>query len=376
MGKRELKRQYKDYDFSVIDMVSKFDPTDNNKLTSFLMKMVENRLSEPQKKRLRRASESSSYIDRVVQPTNKWEANMAETIQGLLGGRDNMELVEKFARHQSEGRIEESDINKYKSWSEIGKVVATAEIKVLDKELAKQIEIVYQDDTWLFLKPLSLRASQTYGMATKWCTSMKHEPSYFYRYSRDGILVYTINKKTGKKFGFYSSPKEFSVWDVMDKRVDSLETRIPVDLLAIVRESLELDTHGTNEKKFSPEEWKERNRWFGEDKVSMEDHDMDMEIGMDMEAPVPEPQMANGGDIHLQNQYVDEASEELVEANNEEWEARGADVAFGELGMAIEAEPQEMEVVEEEYETRGVGYDIEDIAMDIDEPDVAGVMDL
>jgi hypothetical protein len=421
MGKRELKKQYKNYDFSVIDMVTKFDPTDNNKLTPFLMKMVEDKMSRPRKTRLRRGNSGGSYIDNIVKPTNVWETRMAEIVQDLLGGSDNTELIEKFAKHQSAGRIKESDINRYNTWSEISKVVATAEVKVLDKELAKQIEIIYQDDTWLFLKPLSLRASQTYGMATKWCTSMKHEPSYFYRYSRDGILVYTINKKTGRKFGFYSSPKEFSVWDVQDKRVDSLETRIPVDLLAIVRESLDLDNNPTNEKKFSPEEWNERSKWFGDEKVSMDHEDMEMPMGEEMmgeadmtitmEAPAPEPQFFNGGNITTQEErmveYVDDASEELVEANNEDWEPRGADVAFGELGiapnagMAIEAEmPQEMvneevmyvtedqvadapaytgiaglmEIVTEDYgemevEARGVGYDI-------DEPDVAGVMDL
>jgi len=408
MGKRELKKQYKDYDFSVIDMVAKFDPTDTNKLTPFLMNMVEDKLNGPQKTRLRRRGEES-HIDKYVKPTNKWESKMAEVVQNLLGGSDNLDILDKFARHQTEGRIEESDINKYNNWTELKKAVAMAELKVLDKELTKQVEIIYQDDTWLFLKPLSLRASQTYGMATQWCTAMKHEPSYFYRYSRDGILVYTINKKTGRKFGFYSSPKEFSVWDVRDKRIDSLETRIPVDLLAIVRESLDLDTHGRNETKFSPEEWKERAKWFGEDKMAVEDEiDMDMEaevgVGMEMnvtmEAPAPVGAVMGAGGIgDIEREYVDEAAEELIDGN---WEARGADVAFGELGvpvnagMAIEAEvPQEamendvmyvtedevadapanvpLEVITEEYgdmdvEARGVGYDMgegEDIAMDV-----------
>ena len=69
-------------------------------------------------------------------------------------------------------------------------------LKLLDKESAKSVYRVFEDDEWLVIRPLTIDASARYGASTKWCTTMIGK-DYFHRYSDRGCLLYNINKKTG-----------------------------------------------------------------------------------------------------------------------------------------------------------------------------------
>lgn len=281
MGKKELKKQYKKYDFSVIDFISKFDTSKNNKLTPFLMKMFEESCGQ-KTDQLKPPTRELPMAERLTKPQNRWEEIFTVMVgDDFLGGNNNLELLESFNKHLSEGRIDDTDINNYNSWSDIFGAVCRAETKYIDKKMEKEIKVIHQDDEWLFLKPLSLKASQKYGMGTKWCTSMKHEAEYFYRYSIEGILVYAINKNSGRKFGFYSSEREFSVWDEKNNRIDSLETYIPTQLLYLIRDSLDLKNNPKNIELFSEEESSNSNRFYGEKTMAVN-------------APVMEEPMAVG----------------------------------------------------------------------------------
>jgi len=64
---------------------------------------------------------------------------------------------------------------------------------------------------------------------------------YFAKYSRWGILIYNINKKTGFKFATFKNldrdrDQEFSFWSMADNKIDPLDTpEIPISLLGIIR---------------------------------------------------------------------------------------------------------------------------------------------
>ncbi len=79
-----------------------------------------------------------------------------------------------------------------------------------------------------------------YGASTKWCTTMD-TGKYFAKYSRWGILIYNINKKTGFKFATFKNldrdrDQEFSFWSMADNKIDPLDTpEIPISLLGIIR---------------------------------------------------------------------------------------------------------------------------------------------
>jgi len=132
--------------------------------------------------------------------------------------------------------------------------VNEAEIKQGVKNKKNRIVILHTDDEWLVLKPLSVEASVNYGYGTKWCTSMKEGNSYFHKYSKNGVLIFVINRKNGVKYAFYSSPKEYSVWTVTDARIDSMETTIPFELLCQIKGWTNFDEVGPNYNYFEDED--------------------------------------------------------------------------------------------------------------------------
>jgi hypothetical protein len=169
-----------------------------------------------------------------------------------------LEIIKEFTEHMESNRLVENDINNYDNWNAIKLAVNEAEIKQGIKNNKNKIMILHQDEEWLVLKPLSMEASVNYGYGTKWCTSMKNSNSYFHKYSRDGVLIFVINRKNGVKYAIYSSPKEFSVWTSTDARIDSMETTIPFDLMMRMKEWTNFDEVGPNYNYFEDED-KENN---------------------------------------------------------------------------------------------------------------------
>ena len=76
------------------------------------------------------------------------------------------------------------------SFEDIINQISIAKTKELLKNARKEILVIYEDDEVMMFKPLTFESSLKYGSGTKWCTAMKSEPEYFYRYSRNGILIY------------------------------------------------------------------------------------------------------------------------------------------------------------------------------------------
>lgn len=100
---------------------------------------------------------------------------------------------------------------------------------------------------WLILKPLTLKSSLKYGNNTKWCTSSKENPLTFYNYSKEGILIYIIEKETDTKWAAYweinelGKKQEMSWWNATDDRLDSMLVLIPEDIMDIVKKELFLE---------------------------------------------------------------------------------------------------------------------------------------
>ena len=100
---------------------------------------------------------------------------------------------------------------------------------------------------WLILKPLSLKSSLKYGHNTKWCTSSKENPLTFYNYSKEGILIYIIERETDTKWAAYweinevGKKQEMSWWNAEDDRLDSMLVLIPEDIMDIVKRELFLE---------------------------------------------------------------------------------------------------------------------------------------
>jgi hypothetical protein len=239
MKKKELKELNKNLEINVVDLISKLDPTKTGKYTKFLIDRLNVFLEDLKKENdyvLKSSEEETTNLFKT--PETKVEDIFHRHLLNCLVdifGYHNMEILYQFENHLKNNRIglENRDINNYDSWDQLGNAVSMAEIKLKGKKLKKEVLTVLDNEDWLIIRPLTFESSITYGSNTRWCTASKNNREYFYRYSRNGVLCYLFNKKSGDRYGIYYSTQdsEFSIWTVQDRRVDTLETNIPFDVI-------------------------------------------------------------------------------------------------------------------------------------------------
>jgi hypothetical protein len=177
----------------------------------------------------------------------------------------------KFCEYNERGLIEQSDLSRYTTFEEIMTATGIAEVKTLEKDLEKQIKVIYSDDEWIVLRPLTYHSSRKYGSSTKWCTTQENNPEYFIRYAKKGILLYMINKVTGLKVACFKSldnnDPEFSFWNQVDTRIDSMESELPLFIMECIREEV-TENPVTNLSLLSEEDFKKQEELLYERKKS------------------------------------------------------------------------------------------------------------
>jgi hypothetical protein len=241
----ELKKQHPNYALSAIDIYKMISPNQTNKYVEMLIKLdKEIEYDYPGDHRARLIEEMTgnwgldyNYLETFDLETLIFLVN---SVNNLMNGK--IKLFTKFSSFIERKLIENTDVTSYSSWDEIEQAVSLAEIKLIDKETAKQIKKVYEDDEWLSLRPLSLEASMKYGANTKWCTTT-NTGQYYARYSARGILIYNINKKTGYKVACFKNidsnhDNEFSWWDVTDRKIEALDSEAPAAVLEAIRNEI------------------------------------------------------------------------------------------------------------------------------------------
>jgi hypothetical protein len=268
----ELKKQHPVYAMSAIDIYKMISPNQTNKYVEMLIKLdkTQSRYSDNQR------SEIIQLMASWGLDYNYLETFDLETLTFLFNGIHNLmseykvRIFAKFSSFVERKLIENTDVTSYSSWDEIEQAVSLAEVKLIDKALEKQIKKVYEDDTWISLRPLSLEASMKYGANTKWCTTTE-SGQYYARYSARGILIYNINKKTGYKVACFKNldpnhDNEFSWWDVTDRKIEALESEAPSTVLEAIRNEIKEmpvpnQTLMTQEESNKLEAYKEGNKY-------------------------------------------------------------------------------------------------------------------
>lgn len=107
---------------------------------------------------------------------------------------------------------------------------------------------IYEDDRWLVVSPLTHKASCEYGAFSSWCVSTSNV-EYYNRYTRDGILVFFIDKtgtslekKDANVYKFAVNIKtqsqdleDWEWYSMSDARIDShlMMNLVPKNLLEI-----------------------------------------------------------------------------------------------------------------------------------------------
>lgn len=150
----------------------------------------------------------------------------------------------RFIDFNEKSLIAQNDLSTYKNFVDIERELNKTEIKLISKEMESQVFTLYDDDEWLFIKPLTYDSSKKYGSNTKWCTTSFNNPEYFFSYTDTGNLIYCINKINGYKVAVFKelkshrSIKETTFYDELDNRIDSIDCEIPYELFKILRNDI------------------------------------------------------------------------------------------------------------------------------------------
>ena len=234
MSKKALKEQHPWANVNYIDYLSFLDPSKTNKFLPFMVKELKRSIEE----RNERNRDDIKYMVREIAQQFRIDEtvlygkdyDILTRIQGILDmfGSDKVNILRDFYEHLENKRIEKNDISQYKSFDEIREQVKIASFKQAQKELRGATHVVYEDENYLMIKPLTFLSSTKYGATTKWCTTMENNKGYFYDYSSNGILIYIFNKVNNVKVaahirlqekGRYDNPIKF--YNEQDVETDS-----------------------------------------------------------------------------------------------------------------------------------------------------------
>lgn len=123
-----------------------------------------------------------------------------------------MEEVKKFDEllpYHTNKDIYSEDFNHYRKLIQMNEKAQTVKD---DKTFVKSehVDVLYEDDNVIMVSPKTHRGSLKYGAGTTWCTASKSNPDTFKRYSKNGCLVYLVDKtestkRNYQKIAFYNN---------------------------------------------------------------------------------------------------------------------------------------------------------------------------
>jgi hypothetical protein len=237
----ELKKQNPTLVIDVVGIINQL--FDKPKYTEMAVNLIKNKISN-----------QNTHIEDIVNEltreygfkkedlklkSNQEILNIFKVISDYFG-YNNFNVIKKFIELNERKLIVNNDLTSYKTFDELELQMSLASLKLIDKEMEKQVQKLYETDEWLIIKPLSFLASKKYGSSTKWCTTNEDNPEYYLKYSRRGILIYCINKISGDKVAAFKSiddsyEKETSFWNLVDQRIDSLESGLPNEVMILIK---------------------------------------------------------------------------------------------------------------------------------------------
>ena len=282
----ELKKQNPNFNLDGIAIIN--DSLGKVKYTEMTINLIKHRLSENNKARcedlINQMHHEFGFDFEYLKGLTFMELSNTINFISSFFGHDNFRLIKEFITLNEKKLIENNDLTTYKTFDELELQISLSSLKSIDKEMAKQVQKLYETDEWLVVKPLSYQASLKYGASTKWCTVSNDSSEYYFKYSKRGILIYSINKKTGNKVAGFKSldisyDPETSFWNITDQRIDSMDSGLPNDVLDIFRNEF-LNTKQTNWDILTDEERNRQILWleneYNQNTKMREDYEMPM----------------------------------------------------------------------------------------------------
>lgn len=289
----QLKKQNPSYSIEIIDIINNL--FDKVKYTELSVNLIKNK----------RKNFSTSSDDLISEMVNEYgqdrESLKSKSYEELTNifrvltdyyGHHHFNVLRKFIEFNERNLIKENDLSNLKSFEDLELQVSLAELKMIDKDLEKQVIKLLETDEWLVVKPMSFLASKKYGANTKWCTTQENNPDYYLRYSRRGVLIYCMNKITGEKVAAFknldeSYDRETSFWNMIDNRIDSIESGLPNQVMDVIKDEFK-NTTKPNWELLSDDEKNKEIMWIEKEYYSKKSYNDAM---MSMEEPVPMVEM-------------------------------------------------------------------------------------
>ena len=154
-----------------------------------------------------------TFLGRVL-PNTVSDGILQDTVKPVL---------KKFVAIGS--NLDVKDINQYKAFSELNTAIQKYENRIRrEVQTIEGADLVYEDDKFTVVAPLTTQASCYYGAGTKWCTASSADNTHFTNYMNDGKLFYFIDKTkpTSDKFYKVAMLKKFegdnSFFDAPDQK--------------------------------------------------------------------------------------------------------------------------------------------------------------
>jgi len=169
MIKKYAKISPKEVSEDVVRQLSAGDPSGNNKYLDWMCAQREDYTSE--------------YIIKMVQCFHENVNRLSEKNVNAIYN-DTTATSTKIKKAPK-------DINSYPLPEDIE--VMCKYFEEQKPKTASRVKI-YEDDKWLVVSPLTHEASCSYGAHSNWCVSTTN-PDYYKRYTKEGILVFFLDKK-------------------------------------------------------------------------------------------------------------------------------------------------------------------------------------
>lgn len=265
---KDLKKR-EDFNLNFIDAIELFSPDKKSKYTDVLLRMMLNTknldlMVEEVKRQVHKDFEFIKKED--LDKFSDMSILMIYNFYQAFFNFDDLKNFRRFCEYNEKNLIEQNDLSKYRNFDQILNQLSIAEMKIDVKGLENQIVKIYEDDEWVLVRPLTYTSSKKYGANTKWCTTSDSNPEYYFKYAKKGVLIYCINKKTGYKVAsFYSLDKndpEFSFWNQLDQKIESLDSELTEALLTIIRTISKDKNAKTNRFLLSDDLRKKEDEWF------------------------------------------------------------------------------------------------------------------
>lgn len=303
---QQLKKQNPNYTIEIIDIIN--DLVEKVKYTELSLNLIKNKRESYNRSKKDMINE---LVGEYRQDKQKLESKSYDELSNIFRvlsdyfGYNDFHTLKKFIDLNEKNLIKQNDLSRYKSFEELERQVSLSELKLIDKELEKQIIKLYETEEWLVLKPMSFLASKKYGASTKWCTTQENNPDYYLRYSRRGILIYCMNKSTGEKVAAFknldsSYDRETSFWNMTDNRIDSIESGLPVEVMETIKNEF-LNTTKPNWDLLSDEDRNKQLMWIEKEYYGQKTS----EYLVDREEPIPMPE-----EPMMEERVVNEAIDE------------------------------------------------------------------